>query len=56
MLDQEMEPISEFMTVAADILRRSQPAVLQQAMALQPAKFKLTPRKIRPVTTAFFAD
>lgn len=48
MLDQDLDSVTEFHSLARSILCRSQPAALAEAK-LQPARFKLTPRKLRSV-------
>ena len=48
MLDQDMKSVTEFRALAQEILNRSQPAALIEAR-LQPARFKITPRKLRSV-------
>lgn len=48
MLDQDMKSVTEFRALAQEILNRSQPAALTEAR-LQPARFKITPRKLRSV-------
>ncbi|KZS05962.1 putative Phosphoinositide 3-kinase adapter protein 1 [Daphnia magna] len=46
MMDQDMKSVAEFGKRAQEILGRSQPVVLVEAN-LQPARFKITPKKLR---------
>jgi len=55
MLDQDMKSVTEFRALAQEILNRSQPAALTEAR-LQPARFKITPRKLRSVRLVHFLN
>ena len=48
MRDQDMNSVTEFGKWAQNILGRSQPVALVEAN-LQPARFKITPKKLRSV-------
>ena len=48
MRDQDMNSVNEFGKRAQSILGRSQPVALVEAH-LQPARFKITPKKLRSV-------
>ncbi len=48
MRDQDMDSVTEFGRRAQSILCRSQPVALVEAN-LQPARFKITPKKLRSV-------
>lgn len=52
MLDQNMESVNEFGKLAQSILCKSQPVALVEATA-QPARFKITPKKLRSVIYIF---
>lgn len=53
MMDQDMKSVTEFGKRAQEILGRSQPVVLVEAN-LQPARFKITPKKLRSVIHFIF--
>lgn len=52
MLDQNMESVTEFGKLAQSILCSSQTVTLVEAN-LQPARFKITPKKLRSVNSFF---